>query len=272
MNRDESARALLRLYPAAWRERYGDELLALIDESGLTLRIVLDVLLAAAVERVRSAAWLIRNDRLAGEPAPKVITPRYMYADFLPRMAIVSATVGLFGLAGVPYPTWNFWINLVFILQADYPGALAPRYPRRSTRLLVWGYWFGLAMALSGLGWGIGSELLDAGVPEPSAAILNTLGAVFAFGFARSIYLAYRWMSYNSTWPGLNPREIRFWQAYWFAAIVIFSMITPGAFFWPSTLMLWMSLRVPFDVTRAGVARRRALKEQRDRESPWPQI
>jgi hypothetical protein len=273
MTHENTARALLRLYPAAWRERYGDELLALIDQSGLTFRIVLDVVLAAGVEWIRFAAALIRGEHTSAEPPPKLITVRYMFADFFPRTAIVSATVLLFGLAGVPFPKWNFWINFFFLLQNNHPDGLSPRHPSRSARLFVWCYWFGLAVALSILGWGLGSALLDVGVPEPSTVVFYTLGAVFAVGFLRCIYFAYRWMSYNSTWPGLHPREIRFWQAFWFAVVVVTAMAEPsGEAFWPWTMVIWLALRPPYDVTRAGVAQQRALKEERDRQSPWPQI
>jgi hypothetical protein len=46
-------RLLLRVYPAAWRERYGDELRDLVAETGLGPRTALDILRAAARERQR---------------------------------------------------------------------------------------------------------------------------------------------------------------------------------------------------------------------------
>lgn len=45
------ARALLRLYPRLWRQRYGDELSALLEEQPLRLRIVLDIVRGALVQR-----------------------------------------------------------------------------------------------------------------------------------------------------------------------------------------------------------------------------
>ena len=44
---------LLRLYPHDWRVRYGDEFLALLQNGPVGLRVVGDVALAAARERVR---------------------------------------------------------------------------------------------------------------------------------------------------------------------------------------------------------------------------
>src|SRR5690348_1403763 len=47
---------LLRLYPAAWRDRYGDEFAALLDDCPSSLALVLDVLLGALDARLRCAA------------------------------------------------------------------------------------------------------------------------------------------------------------------------------------------------------------------------
>lgn len=46
---------LLRLFPRFWRERYGDEFLALLESTHLTRRHVIDVVRAAAGE------WLVRT-------------------------------------------------------------------------------------------------------------------------------------------------------------------------------------------------------------------
>jgi hypothetical protein len=42
------ARFLVRLYPASWRRRYGDELLAVLAETGVTGRIAGNLVRAAA--------------------------------------------------------------------------------------------------------------------------------------------------------------------------------------------------------------------------------
>jgi hypothetical protein len=85
--------------------------------------------------------------------------------------------------------------------------------------------------------------------------------------------MRYRLLSYNSTWPGIHPREIRAWQAVWFGVCVVTAMGYPGLeMFWPGALIMWIVLRPPFGLTREGIAQMRALKEERDRQSPWPQI
>jgi hypothetical protein len=55
-------RWLLWLYPTRWRQRYGDEFLALVEERGWSVSVVLDVLLGALDARL--------HPELAGTPAP----------------------------------------------------------------------------------------------------------------------------------------------------------------------------------------------------------
>ena len=46
------ARAVLRLYPRRWRQRYGDELEALLEEQPMRLRIFADIVRGALSQRV----------------------------------------------------------------------------------------------------------------------------------------------------------------------------------------------------------------------------
>lgn len=52
-------RLLLGLYPASWRERYGEELESLVSDTGLGPRVALDLISAAARERQRSVAMAL---------------------------------------------------------------------------------------------------------------------------------------------------------------------------------------------------------------------
>jgi hypothetical protein len=58
-----AAAALVRLYPRAWRERYGDEFQALLDARAVTWRVVVDVARGCVREHVA---------RIAGRPSPLV--------------------------------------------------------------------------------------------------------------------------------------------------------------------------------------------------------
>ena len=65
---------LLRLYPAAWRERYADEFSALLGERPLGPRDLVDIALSAVDARLRPRAWLLlessaRQPVAAGVPA-----------------------------------------------------------------------------------------------------------------------------------------------------------------------------------------------------------
>src|SRR5689334_471332 len=63
-------RVLLRLYPGAWRARYGDELVALVDDTGLTPRVAVDLARAGTKERARAArAALIGGTSMTFGPA-----------------------------------------------------------------------------------------------------------------------------------------------------------------------------------------------------------
>jgi hypothetical protein len=53
---------LLRCYPAAWRQRYGDELLDLLSDLSLTPRVVLDVAASGLSLRVRAARHALQGD------------------------------------------------------------------------------------------------------------------------------------------------------------------------------------------------------------------
>lgn len=74
---------LLRLYPAAWRLRYGEELEVLIDDAPLTWHIVCDVLVAAVKEQFnmqslkRLIAVLAVTGLIAGFLVSFAIAPRY---------------------------------------------------------------------------------------------------------------------------------------------------------------------------------------------------
>ena len=55
-------RLLLRCYPAAWRRRYGAELLDLLSEDPLTPRVVLDVAASGLTQRFRAARAALQGD------------------------------------------------------------------------------------------------------------------------------------------------------------------------------------------------------------------
>jgi hypothetical protein len=62
------ARAVVALYPASWRRRYGDELVALLEELPATPANVTDASLRAIPLRLRSMALVAGAAILAGLP------------------------------------------------------------------------------------------------------------------------------------------------------------------------------------------------------------
>jgi hypothetical protein len=55
-------RVLLHCYPAAWRERYGDELLDLLSDLPLTPRVVIDLATSGLSLRGRAASHALQGD------------------------------------------------------------------------------------------------------------------------------------------------------------------------------------------------------------------
>ncbi|WP_255945192.1 hypothetical protein [Streptomyces odontomachi] len=74
---ERRARVLVRLYPPAWRARYGEEFRALLEDSGVDTRAVRDVLLAAASAWARPSRRLHDRD---GRLRATVATTWYAWA------------------------------------------------------------------------------------------------------------------------------------------------------------------------------------------------
>ena len=109
------ARRLLRLYPRAWRARYEGEVLALVEQSGLSSWEAIDLARGAIVEHGRSAGVALLT---------------YLSQTRLERMTTQSG-LARFG----PWPTGALAMALAAVLQvasATIGGALARRWPNVS--------------------------------------------------------------------------------------------------------------------------------------------
>lgn len=115
---------LLRLFPRAWRERYQDEFLALVEERPVGPRDVLDILVSATDARLRPAAWLPEREqrvvlqaagppatpppgttiRVGGDRPPRVEhTRRFSRREFLRNAVAGSVAVALGGVGIAAY-------------------------------------------------------------------------------------------------------------------------------------------------------------------------
>jgi hypothetical protein len=264
-------KTLLRLYPRAWRERYGDEFVALIDESGLTWSAIADVIASAGTERVR-AIIALANDRVDQTYAIKFGTPlrgREVLADFLAFNACVGLLMAALAAFGVPFPKWNTLGTL--LLQWSSAGepfyAMHPHRSERLTRLIVW---LLAAVVLTGAGYLVGVALRNLGVPEPSTALFYSLvGTYFVSGAARVLYCSVRLAMFNSTWPGVYRGEAVAWKTGLWLVMVMSGLGDPGfEVFWPLVGIFWMTLQPALELTREGVARRRAFLDAVQRGTP----
>jgi hypothetical protein len=104
-------RRLLRLYPAAWRERYEEELADLLVELPATPSLLLDLIRGAFVERSR-ARWRVTESY----PIPAGDQP--MFEHPLHRHPTGLALLALFLVA----PTLVFVVFSVLAYQLEIPG------------------------------------------------------------------------------------------------------------------------------------------------------
>ena len=267
MSDDRLARALLRLYPRAWRDRYGDEFLMLVADAGLSWRTVADVSAAALVERARAIAGarLWEGEPVSGQPLP----PRTI-GETLTVTATFSGLVGLsvlvLGLLGVPYPgsglpwfqrlSW-WWFVVTLHVWIPFVGSPAAHGAARFAS-------FGAAAALAGGAWLIGNRLAWLGVPEPSGgAFFAVLFGIGLLGAGRFMYFMIRpLISYPARWPVMQPRECLAWHVAVLISLSLFGLADPaGETFWHMAFILWMFRHGSLAVTAAGVARRRSTRE-----------
>lgn len=110
-------RRILRLYPSAWRRRYGEELSDLLEEMPATPATTVDLLHGAAVLHMR--AFL---DRLAprmvsagGPSMPSHVLQRHATASALVAALVAAPTVIFVGLSFLAYelnlPGMQAWIQ-----------------------------------------------------------------------------------------------------------------------------------------------------------------
>lgn len=94
---------LVRLYPRAWRERYGDELLDLIETEGADLHACYDIAKVALTERLfdRSGLRAAEPMRGGGTLALTLRTPSALIPLIMSAVAflLVMATVAAFGIS-----------------------------------------------------------------------------------------------------------------------------------------------------------------------------
>jgi hypothetical protein len=135
----------LRLYPRAWRERYGEELRGLLDEGPLTVGVLVDTTHAAMRERVASGlAWQL------GVTALLALGPFLVIYYFLPLAMTGRMKWGdpLLSLIIEPAPLVDLWLTPLVI---GLILSLVLRRTAASGTTSRWaGIWCGLSCAVLG--------------------------------------------------------------------------------------------------------------------------
>lgn len=255
------ARVLLRLYPRPWRERYGDELLAYLDDSGLTPRGVVDIVAAAAVERGRSildaAHAQIDPSPLPVHDPPVVVGADTMFGPTLVRATLVGATVVAFYAAGVPYPQWTSWFNLLLspMSSLDRSTFNASVFDRGVASFV----WFAVSLVLVLIAQMLAAILLTLGVPAISEEVaFSAMAIVLVSATLRGIWRGVRSALRPATFDPISTREVRIWQAAGVATMVVAGL---GGLLWqvlwPIAMIFNMAITFPPMMSRGGEARRR---------------
>ena len=264
MRSDRVARALLSLYPLEWRERYGEEFLSLVTEFGLTWRSILDIVRAAAIERVRTLIALARAEADATEPLPERNEPSAREMILTPLGFAATITVLILGCsqAGVGVPPWMFWVNL-FTLFQYFDSECRVTRATIGERIVLTFVWFIFGVGVTLVGWLMAIGLLRLGLPEPSARVLFVIPALICLA-AVGRYL-YRGMAsaLNNPRPDVTDREMRAWHTAMFSINLLIGMAGPTSeIVWMFGLLSSVWLRMT-RVRHVRAARGRQLREQR---------
>jgi len=173
MTRQLIAEALLRIYSAAWRREYGDELMDILVERPMTIRIVTDVISAALLHRARTAApsTVLGLASMLVVFAGVVLTPtRYG-----------SSATAVLTPASIAFPTFT----VTFVASEVY-----------AVLLIVCGWWTRRRFGYSPRSCGLAAMWMSliAGLPVIVAGVLLALGAIdvtfVSAGSARPLPLA----------------------------------------------------------------------------------
>lgn len=136
--------AALKLYPRAWRDRYGEEFRGLLDEGPLTAGVLADMARAAIHERVASGlAWQL------GAAALLALGPFLVVYYFLPLAMTGRMKWGdpLLSLIIEPGPLADLWMTplvIGVILALVLRLAAGPRVTSRRA-----GAWCGISCAVA---------------------------------------------------------------------------------------------------------------------------
>ena len=118
--------ALLRLYPAAWRDRYGAEMAAMLASEPMTARVVLDLLAGAVDARVSPQAIVTLSSSREKHMTSICGTPTYISGRDRVKSAMwmVGVTAALTCLSVGLREVFGRTVPIVTLRYAAFPLAL----------------------------------------------------------------------------------------------------------------------------------------------------
>lgn len=139
------ASRLVWLYPDAWRKRYGDEFVALVEDIGPSPGLVVDVAVAALRLRLAGLVLAARRPRLANglNPGGEQMIAQSRHSQLFLAMAIVLA---ILGAAGFFLHSFAYPLALILAALFGVAGAASVAATKSSRQR---GLLFGVVVALA---------------------------------------------------------------------------------------------------------------------------
>ena len=217
---------LLRLYPSAWRRRYGDEMAALLAEHRATLRTYVDLALGALDANLSYSFPVERVERMVGRMKSRVVVLFCAFVLFGLGFGVLARwndPVTFFTAAAQRFP--GLWVLLDALKLAGglaVLGALGGGLPLVAVAVRRAARGSGRAV-LRSFYWAVGCVLLFAA--STLVADLRTPVALFAFlaGFLILLAVGTVAVSLLVLRADLSPRELR-WTAVP-ALLIVFGML-----------------------------------------------
>jgi hypothetical protein len=139
------ASRLVWLYPDAWRKRYGDEFVALVEDIGPSPGLVLDVAVAAIRLRFAGLFYAVRRPRLANGLNPGGEQMIAQSRHQIPRLLLYAVAGGLVGFLFLGEFALRTFVPLLILLALLAVGSLIAAV-RGNSRLSPWAAFLVAAM------------------------------------------------------------------------------------------------------------------------------
>lgn len=129
-------RWLLWLYPRDWRKRYGDEFLALLEQNGVSMPDFVDILIGAAIARIRPSTAVKADASRTGGRA--FMLAALIWLTVPPVLIHLPFYLGQYGAHTALMHTGTVLLTLVLVGYAGYRQRIAHQMRALTTITLIY--------------------------------------------------------------------------------------------------------------------------------------